>query len=115
MELHQHDARGILNPHHRVGEALGGVGLSYARCSLHDDVLLRAQQPHDRVVAFLAHVDLVKELPGGVLRENYQRFLVVNLVVAIFEERLNARKEFRVVGDLGEGLHCQSFVDWPVS
>lgn len=54
-------------------------------------------------------------MPGGVLREDYKWFLTLNVVVAILEERLNARKEFRVVGDLGEGLHGQSFVDWPVS
>ena len=115
MELDQHDARGILDAHHRVREALGRKSLTHAGRALQDDVLLGAQDTHGCVIAFLADVDLVKELPGGVLRENYQRFLVVNLVVAIFEERLNARKEFRVVGDLGEGLHCQSFVDWPVS
>ena len=114
VELDQHDARGILDAHHRVGEALGGVGLSYARCSLHDDVLLRAQQAHDRVVVFLGHIDLSEELQGGVVREDYKWVHALNVVVAVLEERLNARKEFRVVGDLSEGLHGQSFVDWPV-
>ena len=71
VELNELDARNVLDAHHRVGEALGCIGFTDARCALQDDVLLRAQQAHDRFVAFLGHVDLVEELPGGILREDY--------------------------------------------
>ena len=78
MELHQHDARGVLDAHHRVREALGGEGLTHAGRALQDDVLLGAQDTHGCVIAFLVHEDLVEELFRGILREDRQRFLIGN-------------------------------------
>ena len=78
VELDQHDPRGVLDAHHRVGEAFGGEGLTHAGCALQDNVLLGAQDAHGCVIAFLVHEDLVEELFGGILREDRQRFLIGN-------------------------------------
>ncbi len=61
---------------------------------LHDDVLLRAQQPRDRVVAFLSVLTSLR-IAGGVLGKMMKWFLALNVVVTVLEERLDAEKEFR--------------------
>ena len=67
VELDQHDARGVLDAHHRIGEAFGRERLAHAGRTLQDNVLLGAQDAHGRAVAFLVHEDLVEEVPGGIL------------------------------------------------
>ena len=67
MKLDQHDARGVLDAHHRIGEALGRERLAHAGRTLQDNVLLGAQDAHGRAVASLVHEDLVEEVPGGIL------------------------------------------------
>ena len=115
VELNQHDARNILDAHHRVGQALGSVGLADARRALHDDVLLGAQQANDRVVSLSVHVDGRQEVIGRIFGAHRRRLLDVHRVVTVQKGGLNPFHEFLVVGNIGERLHCELLIASPAS
>ena len=116
MKLDQHDARGVLDAHHRVGEAFGRKSLTHAGRALQDDVLLGTQQAHDRVVSLAVHVDLFEKFLDGILGQRHRHFLALKRVLLVLEKSLNTGQPDCVIGDLSEGLpHTPWLVKAPVS
>ncbi len=80
MGSDQHDARG-LDAHHRVREALGGVGSCPRRAPCKMMFFLAMQQAHDRVNA-VVHVEIsFREILDEILGEYHRRFLDVNRII----------------------------------
>ena len=115
VELHQLDARNVFHTHHRVSKTLSDESLADARRALQDDVLLGAQQAHDRVVSLSVHVDGRQEVIGRIFGENHRRLLDVHRVVTVQKGGLNPFHEFLVVGNIGERLHCELLIASPAS